>query len=154
MAPLNKALGNSAMPTIAGREGVERIFGEWPSFHDAHLVGVSLQASGVSKGSTSCLALRIYHCTPATEWSDSIHYEYVSKNRTIITLRFDHVRELELNELREGNILDGLVLTDAVDARGQSCISVDLNGCYGADGKFQCDAVAVVKIETLEDTVA
>jgi hypothetical protein len=119
------------MAHISGDNTAERAFGSWASFFaDAHIVTMYVESA--AHACTAHLTLRI------------------QKRPLLVTLRFDGVTELRLDELREQNVLDALEIVDAIDSNGQPCVGVTLDACYGAFGEFRCASVAVTAVETID----
>lgn len=106
------------MKTIANSEAVISHFGYWPEFADASVLRFLFEAPGVI--------------------SFTVRYGDAMTGRAgEVNLRFSGVTRAELNELREQNVLDALVVS-----HGER-LEVRLEAAYGLYGSFACDAAAV-----------
>ena len=72
------------MPTIDNQELVTRIFGRWPSFHDAEVLSVRLDRGVNGEADEPSLEAAI-HVFQMTAEIDSRGY-YVRKNNTVVTV--------------------------------------------------------------------
>lgn len=96
-------------------------FGYWPEFADGRIERFEYVRSG-------CIAMSI---------------RYIDGEKGIgalVTLSFSGVSEVDLSELRSENIIDTLHIS------GQAPIQVRIEACYGLDGSFNCEAVAVTEL--------
>ena len=72
----------------------------------------------------------------------------------VVTLSFEGVTDWRLDALREQNVLDRLELADAIDSKGQACVGVTVDACYGASGELKCDSASVAAVETIDASSA
>lgn len=108
---------------IENGESVESIFGYWPKFSDGNITKISLD------GSSSNLRVSIYYI-------DS------DKNKSAeVGLIFSGVKDMELNEVREYNVLDELVIEKTGNSK--SSYNVEFVGCFGATGQLSCKGIGV-----------
>lgn len=104
---------------FANSEAVTSHFGYWPEFADGRVLRFSFEALG-----TISLSLR---------YGDAL-----TGRSGEVDLRFEQVTRVELDELREQNVLDALVLTN------DSPRKVRLEAAYGLHGSFACESATVV----------
>lgn len=104
---------------VANAESVTSHFGYWPEFSDGTVLRFLFEAPG-----TISLSLRYGDATTGRSGE--------------VDLRFERVTRAELDELREQNVLDALVLSDGPP------MEVRLEAAYGLHGSFVCESVSVV----------
>jgi hypothetical protein len=98
---------------IIGAERVIERFGEWPSFHDAEVVRVTLDRRGPS-------AAVLVHTWLMTEQVDEKGY-YVLERHTLVQLIFDQLTSCELSDFNHQNVLYSLnIAAEAVDGPASS----------------------------------
>lgn len=104
---------------VANSEAVTSYFGYWPEFADGMVLRFLFEAPGTI--------------------SLSVRYGDAKTGRIgEVDLRFERVTRAELDELREQNVIDALVLIDG------SPMEVRLEAAYGLHGSFASEAAAVV----------
>jgi len=128
---------------------VLRIFGEWPSFHDAEVVGLSLDREG-AEGPSLDLRIHVFETTAEVD-SEGV---FVQKNHALVTLRFLGVELEHLGGFNEQNVLFDLHITplDPDEHEGR-CIAVRLETSYGLGGEFQCSSCVVADVRPYPTTV-
>jgi len=119
-----------------------RIFGEWPSFHDAEVVGLSLERDGAN-GPSLDLRIHVFETTPELDPAGCC----VQKNHTLVTLRFLGLELEHLVDFNEQNVLFDLHVTplDPGEHEGRR-IGVRLASSYGLGGEFQCSRCVVADV--------
>lgn len=110
---------------VANSESVVSHFGYWPTFADGTVLRFSLDSGDIE------LSVR---------YGDS-----ATRKVGEVDLRFKDVSVVELDELREQNILDLLELKD------DSPIRVRLEAAYGLYGSFACKSVSVAGFRALRN---
>jgi len=95
------------MPTIEHSDRVTRIFGEWPSFHDAEVVRLVLDRSG-SEGPTLEVQIHVFAATSEVDATG----HYVLKNHTLVTLQVTEVALEKMQWFNNQNVLFDLVIVD------------------------------------------
>jgi len=108
---------------IENGKSVESIFGYWPKFVDGNITKISIDGAAAK--------LRI-----------SIYYIDSDKNKSAdIGFLFSGVNDMELNEVREYNVLDELVIERKDNS--ENSYRVELVGCCGASGQLLCKSIEV-----------
>ena len=108
---------------VEGREAVIRWFdGEWPCFHDAEIMSLTLSRNGES-------LLRVYPYSPAKP--------------ATVEFYLDEVSDLELADFSHQNVISGLTVESVIDQSKQSAIRIQLGGCYGLSGWIEAKKVRV-----------
>jgi hypothetical protein len=106
---------------IKRSELVESIFGYWPTFADAKIVGFAWHVGGT-------IDMSIYYI------------DAQQRKDALVALRFSGVREIELAHLMAENVIDCLSFSFGEH------VAVDLEGCAGLDGTFICSSVEVLAV--------
>jgi len=131
------------MASIEQSDQVTRIFGKWPSFHDAEVVRLVLDSSG-AEGPTLEMQIHVFEMTPEVDAKGS----YVLKNHTLVTLRFTEVALQNLQWFNKQNVLFELVVVDidpaAHDGRR---LRVELPSSYGLEAMFECKRAIVSDVK-------
>lgn len=123
------------MPTdvveeISGHEKVTRVFGQWPSFHDAEI----LRAVLVRRPSFASLDLEL-----------TVHVlAQNSAAHTLVTLRFGKVKLDHFADFNHQNVIDDLAITR--DETSVALFAVDIPANNGLDLTFTCDSIDVVDV--------
>ena len=130
---------------ILGAESLIRIFGYWPSFHDAEVVRISLDRGPASiEGPTAEFDVHVFEMTK--EVSPTGHY--VLRYHTLVRLRFRGVVELELEGFNGQNALMGINITD-IAARQLEGLKYEVVcvSAYGVGARFLCRGAEVVHVQ-------
>lgn len=133
------------MDGILGAEHLTRIFGRWPSFHDAEVVRLTLDRADPERGDfggpTLTLAVRVFTFGP--DIAPSGHY--VLHHETLATLQFRGVAQLALDDFNQQNALLGLRIDDIRGRQLEGLAwEVELTPAFGVGAQFQCAEVAVL----------
>jgi Immunity protein 50 len=113
------------------------VFGSWPSFHDAEILSIGLDRSGVA------ISIRIL------TWIErgGTFYE--------VSFRFDDIENLVLQDFNHQNVMWGLVLTETTEERFatgnfENRVKVEIDSVFGATCSFTCRGGSVVSVEETE----
>ncbi len=98
---------------VHGAEQLVRVFGYWPSFHDAEVLRFCLDRSG-HEGAWGPTAECIVHVFEMTSEVSPEGY-YILKNHSLVTFRFLEVVEIELFDFNHQNALWGLEITNIAE---------------------------------------
>lgn len=108
---------------VKNGESVESFFGYWPMFSDGNITKIALDGP---KGSLQV----------------SVFYIDSDKNISAeVGLLFTGVNDMELNEVREHNVLDELIIESSGEFSNRC--EVKFVGCCGATGNLFCESVEV-----------
>ena len=141
------------MIEIAHVERLTALFGHWPSFHDATLTAVRLDATGGDAPSLEA-DLDVFETLP--EVDERGYFRIRQRART--TLRFGRVARLELGNFADQNALFDLELAPAGPDEydeywgkesGRRRFRVRWPSGVGCEAAFLCDSVAVVAAEAV-----
>ncbi|WNG39623.1 hypothetical protein F0U61_42585 [Archangium violaceum] len=140
---------DDASSFFANAERLTRIFGYWPSFHDAEVLELNLSRGGngaeVGGDNAPILTARIY----VFEMTSKVRSgRFVLRNHTRVTLRFEGVDGLELDGFNHQNALNALSfeLVPRTDG-GPSLLAVTFDPAYGLGASFTCRSAEVVEAE-------
>ena len=116
------------------------VFGYWPSFHDAEVLAIRLDRSGVSGGPELEADIHVFEMT-STVTPDGL---YELRHHTLVTLRFEGVDELSLEGFNNQNALMGLQIED-ISSRQLELLKweVTFDAAFGLDASFLCRGIAV-----------
>jgi hypothetical protein len=119
---------------LENSELVVAVFGSWPSFHDAEILSIGLDRSGVA------MSIRILTWTGRGE----TYYE--------VLFRFDDIENLLLEDFNYRNVMRGLELSETTEARFttgnvEDRIKVEIDSVFGATCSFTCRGGSVVSVE-------
>jgi len=97
---------------IPGADHVTKVFGRWPSFHDAEVVRFLLERAEPYGAGPSILAdIHAFERT-AQVGGDGV---YVPTRHTLISFRFGGVEQVKLDGFNNQNVLWDLTITDIRD---------------------------------------
>lgn len=136
------------MHLVHGADRLTRVFGEWPSFHDAEVLRLELHRAG-PRG--PFLDAAIHHWT-LTDEVDSKGF-LVTKLHTLTTFRFHDVDRVELSGFNRQNVLSNLVI-EAMEPESDHGhqIRVHLESCFGVDARFVCRSCEIISTAPHEST--
>jgi Immunity protein 50 len=127
------------MKSIENAELIEKIFGGWPSFHDAEIHSILLTRDCDVRPR---LEATIHHWQGTSE-VDSNGY-YVSIHHTLSTLRFSGVTDLKLADFNHQNVLWELEISESAEPRSYDRFSVSMPTSHGCEASFKCKEICVV----------
>ena len=133
---------------IAGSEKLSKIFGYWPSFHDAEVLDLHFARGNVEpeKGvyDFPILTLKI-HVWQLTKNVDSKGY-LILLHHTLVTLKFRDVSDFQMQGFNHQNAMMELALTSQERTEGPSpYFAVELVPAFGMGASFNCLGLEVVE---------
>jgi hypothetical protein len=128
---------------IENAAAVTRVFGRWPTFHDAEILRIHLDRSRPD-GPSMMVDIHAFEMTPEVD----VRGFYVLRNHCVVSLRFLRISMLELSDFNHQNVLSGLEIGDADpasnDGRSVDVVAGTSNGCAF---ELKCDGVVVERVE-------
>jgi hypothetical protein len=127
---------------VENAEALTRIFGHWPSFHDAEVLSMRFERGG--EGGPSLEArIHVFHMTRDVDPAGF----YVLTHHTVVTFAFHHILLIKCKWFNGQNVLSDL-LFEAVDPATHSGrgIGVYFEETYGVDAELACDRVIVTEV--------
>ena len=138
------------MANIENATALISIFGKWPSFHDAEVLGAVLDRSGPEGPSVETMI----HVFEMTSEIDSKSGLYAVKNRMLVTLRFTEISLQQIHGFNEQNVLSSLEVAELdPDAHEGRHFHVRLASLYGMDAEFECKRLIVGNVQPYEGAV-
>ena len=135
-----------AADRIVNAEAVTRIFGDWPSFHDAEVIAMRLDRRG--GGGKPQLEVDIHTWEVTPEVMPDGHRGW--RKHTLVGLRFEAIDDLSLEDFNHQNVLFDVVLTDVSDRGGSLHWEVAFNSSFGLSASFLCGTITVVRAEPFD----
>jgi len=120
-------------------------FGSWPSFRDAEVLSMHLDRRSSEKGCGSKLTVRIHAYEMTSEVDERGRYKTIK--HVIITLEFEGVQEIVLDDFNCQNSLWDLSLEETVDEDRQPALGVSFRPNFGVRCDFCCMLARVKSIE-------
>src|ERR1041385_3908716 len=124
---------------LAGIDGADKlipILGASPSFHDSEILRIDLSRENC------VLNVTLYVFAVDREILDERGC-FKRLNESLITLQFDAVSDVEIENFNEQNVVMELLFRD----RGRDGFEIELVPSYGAYLKFRCNAIRVADID-------
>src|SRR6476646_2382263 len=124
------------------------IFGEFPNFHDAEILSITLDRGDKNDFEPSLESL--INTWQGTGEVDESGY-YRSKNHVVVLFRFARIVDLNLAGFNQQNVLSHLEIMEVskppeTDAK----FKVVFVGCFGIEAEFYCDSISVESVEPFE----
>lgn len=127
------------MPKIENSELLEKIYGRWPSFHDAEIHELKLSRIGITTGPILDLVVYVFQTT--REIDDKGYFKTI--NNYLVTIRFEKIENLKLEDFNHQNVLWDLDIED-----NNKVFKVNMETSYGCWGSFICEKIKVVEAKT------
>jgi len=118
-----------ALKSIPGAAELTSWFGHWPSFHDAEIINLTLNRTGIS-------ILKIHTWEMTNETDGSGHF--VLGKHVLVTFQFEEIISLDLADFNQQNVLFGLDLSRTDDG-----FRMVLDPCYGVSGTIAARSFSV-----------
>lgn len=109
-------------PQLPGSDKVREWFGEWPSFHDAEVISLTLSRSGDS-------VLRIYPYAPA--------------NPATVEFLLNGITDLELWDFSIQNVISDLDVEQVKRKNGDVVFRLQMGPCFGLAGHIDANKIRV-----------
>jgi hypothetical protein len=118
-----------------GVELVTKIFGHWPSFHDAEIKWLRLDVAGSESEDGPTLEF-LMHCFEMTNEVSPEGF-YVLKNHTSVHFRFHQVRDVKLSGFTKQNAIFSLEINEQSDPTWeQRDFEISIEASSGLGGTF------------------
>jgi len=126
---------------IDGSEKLTRIFGYWPSFHDAEVLEFQVWRGDVSPDKSRyifpILTLKM-HCFEMTKEVNPDGY-FVLQNHTLVTFKFYDVDDIQMRGFNHQNAIFEFSINRLERSQGPSpYYFVQLVPAFGIDASFSC----------------
>lgn len=131
------------MELVRAADRLTRIFGQWPTFHDAEVHRVNLDRRGAG-GPILEATIHVFEMTSDVDPAGC----YVLKNHTLVTLRFRGVVLRELKWFNHQNVLFELSLAPLDLAQHDGCsVRVEMSSSFGMEASFDCVECEVADVQ-------
>lgn len=127
---------------IGGSEKLTRIYGGWPSFHDAEILELQHWRGRMKPGSHWDEG----NVMPVLTAKIHIFIEGPASQHTLATLRFEDVDNYRMEGFNHQNVISGLSIT--VQERGENLtpsLMVEFQPVFGLGASFRCFRIEVVE---------
>ena len=114
---------------VAGAAQLHDWFGFWPSFHDAEIVSLVLNRTGVS-----LLQIHTWHLT--NELDEKGYFKCVKD--VVVEFKMENIQLLKLEDFNFQNVIFGLEL----EKRGDD-FRLTLDPCFGLSGVLEMKSVSI-----------
>jgi hypothetical protein len=132
---------------ITGSEKLTNIFGYWPSFHDAEVLGLHFDRGNIQtdKGIYKFPVLTLtIHVWELTKEIDSEGY-LVCRHYTVVTLTFCDVSDFQMEGFNHQNAMLELSIVSRQRSEGPSpYFAVELVPAFGMGASFKCLQIEVI----------
>lgn len=128
---------------IRNSDALTSIFGRWPSFHDAEVLRVRLDRSGVD-GPEMEADVHVFEMTSDVTPEGF----YKLRHHTLATLLFSGIDEMSTADFNQQNVLGDLLLKD-ISERQLEVLKweVVFEASFGFEARFLCEAISVLRAE-------
>ena len=131
---------------IKGSEKLTKVFGYWPSFHDAEVLEITMWRGDVEPERNSYVFPMLTTKIHLWELISEVGKYLVLRHHTIATLRFHDVNELHLSGFNHQNAIFGLSIVREEREEGPSPVFViEFEEAFGVAAKFVCTRVEVLE---------
>lgn len=136
------------MGKIRNSEALERVFGYWPSFHDAEVLQLRLDRGAVLDPKQHQRTPTLEADVHVFETTDQVTAEgfYELRKHTLVTLAFRGIDEARLDGFNHQNVLLALRLEDISDRQLEMLKwNVEFDSSFGLAASFMCENIEVVR---------
>lgn len=136
-------------PLIEGESKILSAFGYFPAFHDAEIIGLSLNRNATPELSypTVSIEFTLHGWEMTSEITPTGHYR-LSKHH-LVRFRFDGVDEVDLRDFNHQNALFELKISE-IDPPGAR-LKVEFSSSYGLEGGFTAFSGAVLDVTPCDE---
>ena len=125
---------------IDNAESLTKVFGRWPSFHDAEVVRITLDRSGDEGPNLEAV---IYVFEPTNAVDSTGHYVLV--NHTEVTFRFANVELCSFGGFNRQNVLASLDVADIEPSAHEGRrLRIEMPSLYGLAASFECTGASII----------
>ena len=136
------------MPEIQNAQALTSIFGEWPSFHDAEVISISLKRD-FGKGASLEAAIHLWQMTSEVD----LRGYFVSKINTVVVLLFGDIMHDIVEGFNHQNVLSELLISEinSEEVGSSGCeYEVTFRPSFGCGALFNCRSIQVISAEACE----
>ena len=131
------------MDYVEGAELLVERFGEWPSFHDSEVQGVTLDSGQRALAPPSItVEIHVFRTLPETDEAG----RFATDLHSLVSFRFDDVSGVELRHFGSQNVLWDLEISPSEGGE----LSVELPSSFNLAGGFNCARAMIASVEHFE----
>ena len=133
---------------IPGADDLIKVFGHWPSFHDAEVVRFLLErAEPFGAGPNVVADVHVFEMTDQVGADGA----YVLRHHTLVSFRFAGADQVVLEEFNNQNVLWDLAITDIRDRQLQDLkYEITFASSFGMGARFLCREVTIETVRPWE----
>ena len=141
------------MDAIEHAERLVHVFGEWPTFHDAEVLELTLRRSLGDELSPPTLQLDL-HAWALTDRTDATGVGVIEHD-SFVRLEFRGVEALALDGFNHQNVLGALEIRErgGESVQAPRAFEVGLDAIFGVGAVFACTGIAVLQVTPWEEFV-
>ena len=135
---------------VKGHEKLTEIFGRWPSFHDAEVLGIRLDRRGSDEweGPVVFVSVHVFEGYREDEHSKEVKW----RKHTVVTFRFSRVVDISLLDFNQQNAIWNLTFeTGQPEYEASTWVGpayrVTFQPCFGVSFSFVCGSAEVDSVE-------
>ena len=129
-----------------------RVFGRWPSFHDAEVISIELfrKDGGISSPNLRS-RIHVFEMTPEVDAKGF----YVLKNHMLVTLLFSGIDESFVKWFNQQNVLRELAIVD-ISSRQLERLKFEIHfaSSFGLEAEFKCRSVEIETVDAYTPEVS
>ncbi|MFT4114364.1 Imm50 family immunity protein [Silvibacterium sp.] len=143
---------NNTVASIRNSEKLTRIFGQWPSFHDAEVLEIHLNRGNFvpSKKHSEMpfLTMTVWLWEMTKEVNEGGYF--ILRNHTRCTFQFRDVSKLELSDFNSQNAIWGLEIEKKErEEKPTPYFAVGVQPSFGIAASFECVEIEITNAELL-----
>ena len=132
---------------IKGSERLTRVFGYWPSFHDAEIIWVRLVRGERPEegfaGPSIEMSIHTFEITNEVAPTGFL----ILKNHVLVHFQFTKVVNVKLEDFNHQNVLFNLRIADIRQDQLESInFAISLDSSFGLSGRFRCKAAEILAV--------
>lgn len=132
---------------ITGHEKVIALFGDWPTFHDAEVLSLSLERAFPVQTGVSLVRIKVVVRRYEAAHVGTAEFHMAMKCGAIVTFVFHGVSDAELEGFNYQNVINSLQVSPSEDEKKR--LKVEIESIWGLGGIFLCDRAEVENVEEL-----
>jgi hypothetical protein len=133
---------------VPGADRLVRVYGRWPSFHDAEVLRfVFDRGETLDEGPTAIVELHVFEMTNEVDKGGGL----ILRNHTLVRFRFAGIDELTMGGFNHQNAIWDLVIENIAERQLEWVkYEVTLVGSFGVEAHFLCHQVFVDDVQSYE----
>lgn len=139
------AMNKETLGKIIGYEKVIGLYGEWPSFHDAEVLSLTLDRDSESEFQGPTLIIKIHAFTMTSEVTPKGNYKCI--NHATLHFELDGVEEIVIEGFNHQNAVFGMSIEEVGDKSWEGdYFKFELDPSYGVGAKMKCRRIKISEV--------